>query len=59
MMSTAIARAREAGIAISVATTDAGGHLILLEGRMRRIEPADRVTRSAGAAAGYGSRDRP
>ena len=31
MMSTAIAKAREAGIAVSVAITDAGGHLILLE----------------------------
>jgi glc operon protein GlcG len=31
MMATAIAKAREAGIAISVAITDAGGHLILLE----------------------------
>jgi uncharacterized protein GlcG (DUF336 family) len=31
MMSTAIGKAREAGIAISVAITDAGGHLILLE----------------------------
>ena len=31
MMATAIDKAREAGIAISVAITDAGGHLILLE----------------------------
>ena len=31
IMATAIAKAREAGIAISVAITDAGGHLILLE----------------------------
>ncbi len=31
MMATAIAKAREAGIAICCAITDAGGHLILLE----------------------------
>jgi uncharacterized protein GlcG (DUF336 family) len=31
MMTTAIGAAREAGIAIAVAITDAGGHLILLE----------------------------
>jgi uncharacterized protein GlcG (DUF336 family) len=31
MMATAIARAQEAGIAVSVAIADAGGHLILLE----------------------------
>src|SRR5262245_3329699 len=31
MMATAVAKAREAGIAISVAITDAGGHLVLLE----------------------------
>jgi len=31
MASTAIDKAREAGIAISVAITDAGGHLVLLE----------------------------
>ena len=31
MAATAIDRAREAGIAISVAITDAGGHLVLLE----------------------------
>ena len=31
MMATAIAKAEEAGIAISVAIADAGGHLILLE----------------------------
>jgi glc operon protein GlcG len=31
MMATAIARAEEAGIAVSVAIADAGGHLILLE----------------------------
>jgi glc operon protein GlcG len=31
MMATAIAQAEEAGIAVSVAIADAGGHLILLE----------------------------
>jgi glc operon protein GlcG len=31
MASTAVDKAREAGIAISVAITDAGGHLVLLE----------------------------
>ena len=31
MMATAIDKAREAGIAISCAITDAGGHLVLLE----------------------------
>src|SRR2546423_1773323 len=31
MMTTAIGKAREAGIAISVAITDGGGHLVLLE----------------------------
>lgn len=31
MMATAIAKAHEAGIAASVAITDAGGHLVLLE----------------------------
>jgi glc operon protein GlcG len=31
MMATAIAKAEEAGIAVSVAITDAGGHLILIE----------------------------
>jgi len=31
MMATAIEKAKEAGVAVSVAITDAGGHLILLE----------------------------
>ena len=31
MMATAIAKAEEAGIAVSIAIADAGGHLILLE----------------------------
>src|SRR3989442_9239122 len=44
MMATAIAKAREAGVAISVAITDAGGHLILLErmdgGRFHTVHSA-------------------
>jgi glc operon protein GlcG len=44
MMTTAIGAAREAGIAIAVAITDAGGHLILLErmdgGRFHTIHSA-------------------
>ena len=31
VMNTALARAKEAGIAVSVAVVDAGGHLVLLE----------------------------
>jgi uncharacterized protein GlcG (DUF336 family) len=31
MMATALAKAKEAGIAVSIAIADAGGHLILLE----------------------------
>src|SRR5437773_8632879 len=31
MMATAIARAQEAGIAVTIAVVDAGGHLLLLE----------------------------
>src|SRR5881394_3470963 len=31
MAATAVAKAREAGIAVSVAITDAGGHLLVLE----------------------------
>jgi glc operon protein GlcG len=31
MMATAVEKAKEAGIAVSIAITDAGGHLILLE----------------------------
>ena len=31
VMDTALARAREAGIAVSVAVVDSGGHLVLLE----------------------------
>jgi glc operon protein GlcG len=49
----AIARAREAGIAISVAVTDAGGHLIVLErmdgGPFHTVHSA--VTKAACAAS--------
>ena len=31
MMAAAVAKAKEAGVAVSIAITDAGGHLILLE----------------------------
>lgn len=52
MMATAIGMAREAGIAISVAITDAGGHLILLE-RMDggRFHTAHSATTKAVCAA--------
>jgi Haem degrading protein HbpS-like len=44
MMATAIDKAKEAGIAITVAITDAGGHLILLErmdgGRFHTVHSA-------------------
>lgn len=44
MMATAIAKAEEAGIAVSVAIADAGGHLILLErmegGRFHTVHSA-------------------
>jgi uncharacterized protein GlcG (DUF336 family) len=53
MMTTAIAAAREAGIAISVAITDAGGHLILLErmdgGRFHTVHSA--TTKAVCAAS--------
>src|SRR5438132_13852435 len=65
MMTTAIAQACEAGIAVSVAITDAGGHLILLErmdgGRFHTVHSATtkavcaasnkRATSSQGAEA--------
>ncbi len=65
MMVTAIDKAKEAGIAISVAITDAGGHLILLErmdgGRFHTVHSATtkavcsasnkRATASRGAQA--------
>src|SRR5260370_25364983 len=44
MMTTAIGAAREAGVAVAVAITDAGGHLILLErmdgGRFHTVHSA-------------------
>jgi glc operon protein GlcG len=53
MMTTAIGKAREAGIAISVAITDAGGHLILLErmdsGRFHSVQSA--TTKAVCAAS--------
>src|SRR5262249_2390610 len=63
MMATATAMARDVGIAVSVAITDAGGHLILLErmegGRFHSVHSATtkavcaasnkRVTTSQGA----------
>jgi uncharacterized protein GlcG (DUF336 family) len=53
MMTTAIAAAREAGIAISVAITDAGGHLIVLErmdgGRFHTVHSA--TTKAVCAAS--------
>jgi glc operon protein GlcG len=63
MMATAIARAQEAGIAVTVAIADSGGHLVLLErmegGRFHTVHSATtkavcaasnkRVTGSKGA----------
>jgi uncharacterized protein GlcG (DUF336 family) len=53
MAATAIAKAREAGIAISVAITDAGGHLLVLErmdgGRFHTTHSA--TTKAACAAS--------
>jgi glc operon protein GlcG len=53
MMTTAIGQAREAGITISVAITDAGGHLILLErmdgGRFHAVHSA--TTKAVCAAS--------
>src|ERR1700745_2002377 len=52
IMATAIAKAKEAGIAISAAITDAGGHLLLLE-RMDggRFHAVDSATTKAVCAA--------
>lgn len=64
ILSTAIARAQEAGVAITVAIVDAGGHLVLLErmegGRFHTVHSATtkavcaasnrRATGSKGAA---------
>jgi uncharacterized protein GlcG (DUF336 family) len=53
MMGTAIAMARDAGVAVSVAVTDAGGHLILLErmegGRFHSVHSA--TTKAVCAAS--------
>jgi len=53
MVATAIDKAREAGIAISVAITDAGGHLIVLErmdgGRFHSLHSA--TTKAVCAAS--------
>jgi uncharacterized protein GlcG (DUF336 family) len=53
MMATAIARAQEAGIAVTVAITDAGGHLLLLErmegGRFHTVHSA--TTKAVCAAS--------
>jgi uncharacterized protein GlcG (DUF336 family) len=65
MMATAIVKAKEAGVAVSVAITDAGGHLILLErmdgGRFHTVHSSTtkavcaasnkRMTTSRGAQA--------
>jgi uncharacterized protein GlcG (DUF336 family) len=65
MMATAVEKAKEAGIAVSIAITDAGGHLILLErmegGRFHSVHSATtkavcatsnkRLTSSRGAQA--------
>ena len=53
MAATAIGRARDAGIAISIAITDAGGHLVLLErmdgGRFHTVHSA--TTKAVCAAS--------
>src|SRR5712692_9521249 len=53
MMATAIARAQEAGIAVTVAVADAGGHLMLLErmegGRFHTVHSA--TTKAVCAAS--------
>src|SRR5947208_5968191 len=53
MMATAIARAQEAGVAVSVAIVDAGGHLMLLErmegGRFHTVHSA--TTKAVCAAS--------
>ena len=53
MMATAIARAQEAGIAVTVAIVDAGGHLVLLErmegGRFHTVQSA--TTKAVCAAS--------
>ena len=53
VMQTALARAKEAGIAVSVAVVDAGGHLVLLErmegGRFHTVHSA--TTKAVCAAS--------
>ena len=53
MMAVAVGKAREAGIAVSVAIVDAGGHVILLErmegGRFHTVHSAS--TKAVGAAS--------
>ena len=53
MMATAIEQAKQSGIAVSVAITDAGGHLILLErmegGRFHTVHSA--TTKAVCAAS--------
>src|SRR5476649_1808013 len=53
MMATAVEKAKEAGIAVSIAITDAGGHLILLErmegGRFHSVHSA--TTKAVCAAS--------
>jgi uncharacterized protein GlcG (DUF336 family) len=53
MMATAVALARDAGVAVSVAIADAGGHLLLLErmdgGRFHTVHSA--TTKAAAAAS--------
>lgn len=53
MMATAIGKARDAGVAVSVAIADAGGHLILLErmdgGRFHSVHSA--TTKAVSAAS--------
>ena len=53
IMATAIAKAQEAGVAVSVAIVDAGGHIVLLErmdgGRFHTVHSA--TTKAACAAS--------
>src|SRR5258706_149863 len=53
VLDTAVARARDAGIAVTVAVTDAGGHLLLLErmegGRFHTVHSA--TTKAVCAAS--------
>ena len=53
MMATALAKAKQAGVAVSIAITDAGGHLILLErmegGRFHSVHSA--TTKAVCAAS--------